>query len=339
VTTAPIGLAVFGAGRIGVMHVRNVAQHVPGADLVGVADVDVEAAQRIVSQVQTGRSADVQTFLGDRAVQGVIIATPTDTHGHLIAQAAAAGKHILCEKPISLDLRATRAAIADAERAGIILQVGFQRRYDVEFANARRLVESGDLGSPRFMRLVARDHRMPSLSYLRTSGGQFKDQMVHDFDMARWLFAPLEIEEVYASGSALVDHSIEDFGDVDTSLALLRYNSGAIGVIDDARDAIYGYDVRGEIQGSKGIVLVGHGRLRNSDLIDEKDATDEVESFIERFADAYRLEVADFVDAIRERRAPRVGGQDALEALRLAIAADRSLRERRPVRVADVRDD
>jgi myo-inositol 2-dehydrogenase / D-chiro-inositol 1-dehydrogenase len=321
------------------MHVRNVARHVPGASLIGVADVDEAAAQRAVSEVRAGRAADIQTLLGDPAVRGVIIATPTDTHAQLIAQAASAGKHILCEKPISLALTTTRAAIAAAERAQIILQVGFQRRFDAEFAAARRLVETGNLGAPRFVRLVGRDHRMPSIAYLRTSGGQFKDQMVHEFDLARWLLAPLEIEEVYATGSALVDPSIADFGDVDTSLTVLRYKGGAIGVIDAAREALYGYDVRGEIQGSKGMVLVGHGRLRNGELLNAKDATNEVESFIERFADAYRSEVADFVEAIREQRPPRVGGQDALEALRLAIAADRSSREGRPVRVADVRDD
>jgi myo-inositol 2-dehydrogenase / D-chiro-inositol 1-dehydrogenase len=321
------------------MHVRNVAAHVPGASLVGVADVDAGAAQRIVAEVGSGRAAGVESLLNDPAVVGVVIATPTDTHAELIAQAASAGKHILCEKPISLGLAATRVAIVDAERAQVILQVGFQRRFDVEFANARRLFEQGQLGEPRFLRLVGRDHRMPSIAYLRTSGGQFKDQMVHEFDLARWLLAPHEVEEVFATGSALVDPSIAGFGDVDTSLTVLRYKGGALGVIDAAREAAYGYDVRGELQGSKGLVLFGHGRLRNGELLDTKCATADVDSFIERFADAYRSEVADFVDAIREQRPPRVGGEDALEALRLAMAADRSLRERRPVRIADVRDD
>ncbi len=214
------------------MHVRNVASHVPGASLVGVADVDAAAAQRVVAEVGSGRAADVESFLNDPNVRGVVIATPTATHAELIAQAASAGKHILCEKPISLGLAATRAAIADAARARVILQVGFQRRFDAEFAWARRLIEQGELGEPRFLRLVGRDHRMPAIAYLRTSGGQFKDQMVHEFDLARWLLAPHEVEEVFANGSALVDSSIAAFGDVDTSLTVLRYKGGALGVID-----------------------------------------------------------------------------------------------------------
>lgn len=336
---ASIGLAVIGAGRIGAVHARNVARHVPGARLVGIADLDRATAQRIAVETRVGRIDDVQGLLGDPAVHGVVIATPTDTHAQLIAQAARAGKHVLCEKPISLGLAATRAAIASAENARIILQIGFQRRFDSEFSRARRLVENGEIGEPRFLRLVGRDHRAPSITYLRSSGGQYKDQMVHEFDLARWLLAPLEVDEIYATGSALIEPSLGEFGDVDTSLVVLRFTNGALGVIDDSREAIYGYDVRGEIHGAKGMVLVGHGRLRSGVLIDARDATVDVDSFIERFADAYRDEVVAFVAAIREQRAPCVGARDALEALRIAIAADRSRRSRRPVKLADVTDD
>lgn len=336
---ASIGLAVFGAGRIGAVHARNVAHEVPGANLVGVADINRAAASRLVEAAGAGRVDDAQAFLDDPLVQAVIIATPTDTHAEIIALATAAGKHVLCEKPISLTLAATQTATARAEQANIILQVGFQRRFDPEFARARSMVERGDLGSPRFLRLVGRDHNIPSFAYLRTSGGQYKDQMVHEFDLARWLMAPLEIDEVYATGSALIDPSLDQFGDVDTSLAFLRFKGGALGVIDDSREAIYGYDVRGEIQGSKGMVLVGHQRFTNGALLDSSYATAEVESFIERFADAYRAEIVDFTAAIREQRAPRVGAQDALAALRIALAAERSLRTRRPVKLSEVTHD
>jgi myo-inositol 2-dehydrogenase / D-chiro-inositol 1-dehydrogenase len=333
-----IGLAVFGAGRIGAVHVQAVAHHVPGAVLVGVSDLDQRAAQRLVDLAGIGRVADAQSFLDDSAVRGVIIATPTDTHVDLIQQAVRAGKHVLCEKPISLRLAETNAADIAAREAGVILQVGFQRRFDADFSRARRMVQSGELGQPRFLRLVGRDHRVPSLDYLRTSGGQFTDQMVHEFDLARWLFDPLEIDEVYATGSALIVPALNDFGDVDTSVVVLRFEGGAIGIIDDSREAIYGYDVRGELQGSKGMVLIGHERLNGGPLINASFATPEYESFIERFADAYRAETVDFVAAIRDGRLPRVGAPDALEALRIAIAANRSLREHRPVKLADVSD-
>jgi myo-inositol 2-dehydrogenase/D-chiro-inositol 1-dehydrogenase len=337
-SSAPIGLAVFGAGRIGAVHARSVAQHVPGACLVGVADLDERAAHRLAEEAGAGRVGDVASFLDDKAVQGVIIATPTDTHAQLIHHAMRAGKHILCEKPISQSLSETSAAEIGANAADVILQVGFQRRFDPEFARARELVLKGDLGQPRFVRLVGRDHRMPSLAYLKTSGGQFTDQMIHEFDLARWLLGPLEVEEVYATGSALIAPVLEEFGDVDTSLVVLRFKGGALGVIDDSREAIYGYDVRAEIQGSKGLVLVGHQRLESGALIGSASATPAVESFIERFAEAYRAEVQDFVAAIRENRAPLVGARDAYEALRIALAANRSIREHRPVRLTEVVD-
>lgn len=337
--SSSIGLAVLGAGRIGALHVRNAARHVPGGHLVGVADVDTAAAARALADTGVQRVDDAERLLSDPAVQGVIIATPTHTHAALIAQAADAGKHVLCEKPISFSLADTRVAMDQAKRAGVILQVGFQRRFDQEFMQARRLVEDGSIGDVRFLRLVGRDHRMPSSAYLRTSGGQFKDQMVHEFDLARWIMAPIEIDEVYATGSALVDPAIATFGDIDTSLVVLRFLGGPIGVIDDSREAVYGYDVRGEIQGSKGMMLVGQARLRNGELLDATHANADSDSFIERFADAYRAELVDFVRAIREQRAPRVGALDALEALRIAIAADRSLRARRPIKLLEVADD
>lgn len=336
---ASIGLAVFGAGRIGAVHAKNVSDCAPQAHLVGVADIDAAAAQRLLSAAGSGRTGDIDSFLGDPSVAAVIIATPTGTHAELIARAAKAGKHVLCEKPISLQLAATATASREAERAGIILQVGFQRRFDDEFTRVRALVEKGDLGAVRFLRLVGRDHRPPSHAYLRTSGGQYKDQMVHEFDAARWLMGPLEVDEVYATGSAIVDPSLDEFGDVDTTVAVLRFKGGALAVIDGSREAVYGYDVRGEIQGSKGLALIGHERLRNGSLMNSAHATADVESFIERFAAAYKNEVIDFVAAIRERRAPRVGARDALEALRMAIAADRSRAQRRPVKLAEVIDD
>ena len=333
----PVGLAVLGAGRIGAVHIRNAASLAPKARLVAVADLDRAAARRAAAEAGVA-ATDPASALADPAVQAVVIATPTPTHAELIAQAAAAGKHILCEKPISPSLAQTRTAMQAAARTGVILQVGYQRRFDAEFARARSAVAAGELGKIRFVRLVGRDHRVPSLEYLRGSGGQFKDQMVHEFDLARWLLAPDRIEEVYATGSALVDAAIAGFDDVDTSLVVLRFASGAMGAIDDSREAIYGYDVRGELHGSGGLMLVGQQRLHNGSVLGAAAATPDVDSFIERFAQAYRAELEDFVEAIVDKRAPRVGGNDDLEAMRLAIAADRSFRLRRPVRLAEVAD-
>jgi myo-inositol 2-dehydrogenase / D-chiro-inositol 1-dehydrogenase len=333
----PVGLAVFGAGRIGAVHVRNAAT-LPHVELIGVADIDAEAARRLVGAAGKGRVDDVAAFLRDPRVAGVIVATPTASHVDLIEMAAAAGRHILCEKPISLDITTTVAAIASTERSDIILQVGFQRRFDEQFLRARRAVESGELGFPRLLRLVGRDHRVPSLAYLRTSGGQFKDQMIHEFDLARWLMAPATVTEVYAAGSVIIEPELSEFGDADTTAAILRFDSGALAIIDGSREAVYGYDVRGELLGSKGMILVGHERLRSGQVLDASTSTPEAESFIERFDLAYRAELADFVDAISKNRSPLVSGKDALEALRIAEAATRSFLERRPFRIAEVID-
>lgn len=332
----PVGLAVFGAGRIGGVHAANAAT-LPGARLVGIADMDSPAAERQVRK-HGGRVDTIPSFLADERVQAVVIATPTESHAELIIQAAAAGKHTFCEKPISLDIAATRAAMAAADRAGIILQVGFQRRFDDAFLQARRSVESGDLGSPRFMRLVGRDHRVPPLAYLRTSGGQFKDQMIHEFDLASWLFEPARVVEVYATGSAIVDPALHEFGDADTTIAALRFDTGALGVIDGSREAVYGYDVRAELVGSKGMIVVGHEHVVNGRLLDAASATPELESFAERFEHAYRAELAGFLEAVSRGGRPAVGGSDALEALRLASAATRSFQQRRPVKLSEIAD-
>jgi myo-inositol 2-dehydrogenase/D-chiro-inositol 1-dehydrogenase len=333
---APTALAVFGAGRIGAVHAGNAAT-LPNVKLAGVADIDREAARRLASAHGT-RVDEVAALLADPAIAGVVIATPTGSHPSLIEQAARAGKHVFVEKPVSLDIAETVAATAVAHAAGVILQVGFQRRFDDEFLLARKAVESGDLGSPRFLRLVGRDHRVPPIGYLRTSGGQFKDQMIHEFDLAAWLFRPARIVEVYAVGSTIVEPALRTFGDADTTVAVLRYDSGALGVIDGSREAAYGYDVRAELVGSNGMILVGGGHLADDKLLGESAATPESESFVERFAAAYRAELADFAEAIRRSRSPRVGGADALEALRLASAATTSFREGRLVALRELGD-
>ncbi len=331
-----VGIAVFGAGRIGAVHAANLARHVPGATLAGVADTIPSAAQRLVRELGAGRVDSIENFLSDADVAGVVIATPTGTHAEIVAAAAAAGKHVLCEKPISMDVAHTVAAAQAAEAAGIILQVGFQRRFDAEFAKARDLIESGALGEVRFVRLVGRDRSMPPIAYIRTSGGQFRDQMIHELDAARWLMGPAEVDEVYATGSALVDAEVGASGDVDTAVACLRFSNGAIAVIDSSREAAYGYDSRAEVHGSRGMFLAGGERLPNGEILDGRYVSPDTESFIERFAGAYRAELIDFLDAIRTGRAPRAGAGDALMALRVALAADRSLREKRAVKLADI---
>ncbi len=320
---------------MGSVHAENVVHH-SSAAFAGIADIDTGAAERLVRRLGQGRVDTVEGFLKDPTIAAVIIATPTATHAQLIEAAAAAKKQIFCEKPISLDVATTIRAILACERAGTILQVGFQRHYDRDFLSAHSAIEAGNLGEIRFIRLVSRDRSPPSPAYVCVSGGQYKDQMVHDFDAARWLLAPASVEEVMATGSALVDRSVAEAGDIDTSVAVLRFSNGAIAVLDDSREATYGYDVRGEIHGSLGMLLIGEDGMRAGVVLDASFLKAQNESFITRFAAAYRSEIADFVDVVSHGEWPRVKGDDALQALRIAIAADRSRMSGRTVRLSEV---
>lgn len=328
-------VAVFGAGRIGCVHATNVARS-PGAVFAGVADVDVGAAERLVGVVGKGRVRSVEAFLSDPAIDAVIIATPTSTHADLIARVAASRKHIFCEKPISLEIDTTIAAIAICERSGSMLQIGFQRHFDGDFLKAHAAIESGRLGQIRLIRLVSRDRTLPPLDYIPSSGGQYKDQVVHDFDAARWLMGAAEVEEVTAAGAAIIDPAIGDAGDIDTAIAVLKFSSGAFALIDVSREAAYGYDVRAEILGSEGMLLTGGEDIPDGVFLESSHVKARTDSFITRFADAYQREIEDFIDVVAARKMPHVAGNDALQALRIAVAADRSLQEHRTVRLAEV---
>lgn len=332
-----IGIAVFGAGRIGARHATNVARAVPGARLIGVADIDLAAAQRAVEAAGHGRAApQYAEFLHDPQVQAVIVATPTDTHAAVMADAARAGKHILCEKPIALTIEATQEAIAAVEACGVILQIGFNRRFAPAWVRAHEAIARGDIGEPWIVKLVGRDPRLAPLSYLQVSGGQFKDQSIHEFDAAYWLLGR-EIEEVFATGSVLVDPAVAAIPDVDTSLTTLRFAGGALGLVDSCRRAAYGFDIRGEVHGSEGKLMIGYeGRSAVTLLEPNKASHDHVDWFLELFADAYRDEVIDFVECVRSGRTPRAVAADGLRALRVAVAAGRSQRERRMIRLDEV---
>lgn len=331
-----LGLAVLGAGRIGALHAANVARVIPAARLIGVADID-RAALRAVETTGAGRATtNYEELLDDPAVEAVIVATPTDTHATLMAQAARRGKHIFCEKPIALTLEATRTAIDAVRAAGVILQIGFNRRFDPVHVAAHEAILRGDIGEPWIIKLVGRDPRIAPLSYLKVSGGQFKDQAIHEFDAARWLLGR-EVEEVYATGSALVDPAVAELGDVDTSLTTLRFSGGALGLVDSCRQAVYGFDVRTEVHGSEGKLMIGYeGRSAVTLLEPNRASHDHIDWFLERFDAAYRAEVADFVECVQTGRAPRAVGEDGYRALHIAVAAGRSHRERRPVRLEEV---
>lgn len=331
-------LGLIGCGRIGRIHAANVVRHVPRAVLAAVCDPDRQAAEAVAAPLGVARVADrAEEVLSDPALEAVIIASPTDTHADYIVQAARAGKHIFCEKPIDYDLSRTDAALEAVRRAGVKLQIGFNRRFDANFARLRRAVTSGEIGSVREIHIVSRDPAPPPVSYIRRSGGLFFDMAIHDFDMARFLTGE-EVTEVYVQAGVLVDAAIGEAGDVDTAVTVLRFADGVLGTIANSRQAAYGYDQRVELLGSRGSAAAGN-RFPNEVVLSDAYSVRRdlpLYFFLERYQESFAAEIASFVEAVLEDRPPEVTGADARAAALLALAAARSCREGRPVRVAEI---
>ena len=333
-TDEPVRLGLLGAGRIGKTHARTIADS-DGARLVAVADPD-EAAVAAVVQATGTRAASVEEVLGDSAIEGVVIAAPTDLHADLIGRAATAGKAIFCEKPVDLDLSRAQGSVAAAARCGVPLMVGFNRRFDPSFRRLRDEIDDGRIGDVELVQITSRDPAPPPIEYLQRSGGLFRDMMIHDLDMARFLLGE-PIVEVTAAGSALVDKAIGDAGDVDTAVAVLRSAGGRLCVISNSRRATYGYDQRIEVHGSEGMVSAGNPVATTVTRAGRSGfATDPLNDFfMDRYADAYREEIAAFCAVVRSADVPYPNGLDGLAALAIADAASESLATGRAVTVAD----
>jgi len=333
-----LNLGMVGAGRIGQVHAANLAARVPGARLVAIADIAFEAAQKLAGQYNVPHAYDnPEAILDDPAIDAVIVASATDTHPAIIEGAAAAGKHIFCEKPIARSLAEIDGALAAVDRAGVKLQIGFNRRFDANFARVRRAIVDGEIGQPHLLHIISRDPEPPPLEYVRVSGGIFLDMTIHDFDMARFLVGS-EIEEVMAVGAVLVNPGIGEANDVDTALVTLRFANGALGVIDNSRRAVYGYDQRVEVFGSRGSAQADNSTPTSAALLDAggRHTDKPLYFFLERYAAAYTAELQAFCQALKNDCEPLVAGCDGRAALLAGLAATRSLKEGRPVRLAEV---
>jgi inositol 2-dehydrogenase len=329
--TRRVRLGIAGLGRMGRLHAENAAA-ARSIELVRVVDADSALARSVADELDCDWSTEYESLLDDTTLDGVLVVTPTPHHVTMIEAAAAAGKHVLCEKPIAFETADASHAVEAAEAAGIKLQVGFHRRFDPDWAAAAERIRTGELGDVYFFRTSLRDMAPPSLDYVRSSGGFFVDVTIHDLDTARWLVG--EIDEVTAIGAALSDPAFAEAGDVDSAIVTLRFASGALGVIDNSRVAGYGYECSTEVVGSKASVRVGdHRRLHSEWLTPGSRQVDWVSNFIERFPQAYRLELEAFAAAIRDDTAPLVSGRDGVAALALAEACQRSYEEGRPVRL------
>jgi myo-inositol 2-dehydrogenase/D-chiro-inositol 1-dehydrogenase len=332
-------LGLIGAGRIGRIHARNISRHVPNAQVARVVDINPKAAREWAAELGIAEvGEDARDILDDRSIDAVVICSSTPTHADLVVAAAQRGKHIFCEKPLDLTPQGARRAIAAAEKAGVSLQVGFNRRFDHNFARVRELVKTGAVGRPHIVRITSRDPAPPSAEYVKASGGIFLDMTIHDFDMARFL-SGAEVTDVYARGAVLVDPAIGAAGDIDTAIVALTFDNGCLGVIDNSRSAAYGYDQRVEVFGSAGSASCSNDTPTTVSLATNQSVSADkpLYFFLERYSQAFVTEMTAFVEAVRSRGPVPVTGNDGLQALLIALAAGKSLKEARPVRLDEVR--
>ena len=323
-------VALFGAGRIGKIHAGNLARE-PGVALKYVVDVNAAAASELAAK-HAAKVASADQVFADPAIKAVVIGSSTDTHAELIRRAAAAGKAIFCEKPVDLALARARECAAAVTRAGVTCMIGFQRRFDPTFSALKERLERGEIGEPEMLVVTSRDPGAPPIDYIKVSGGIFKDMLIHDFDIFRWILGD-EAASVYATGSCLTDPAVAAAGDLDSTAVTIRTKKGRLAQINTSRRAAYGYDQRFEILGSKGMLQAGNHRPTEVVAATERSVSaDKPEHFfLERYAKAYASEMAHFFDALAKGTPVRTTIEDGVKALELAEAATTSWREKRIV--------
>lgn len=331
-------LGVIGTGRIGKVHIATLVQSVGQAEVVAVADIDMKSAKETTAKFGiTTVFTNYMDVINHPEVEAIVICSPTDTHAKYIIDAARAGKHIFCEKPVDLSLEVIKGALDEAKKAGIKLMVGFNRRFDPNFSKIKKLVTEGKIGEPHILKITSRDPAPPPAKYSAVSGGMFMDMTIHDFDMARYITGS-EVTEVYTKAAVLVDPEIGKAGDVDTAIITLTFANGAIGVIDNSRKAVYGYDQRVEIFGSKGMVCADNNYPDNHRYFAENGVhcSLPLNFFMDRYLEAYANEMKIFCDAVINNSPLPVSGYDGLMSVAIALAAKKSYLENRPVKLSEI---
>ena len=339
---ALLKMGVIGFGRMGQLYARMLATQVSGVQLYGVAEVDGQARSQIADELGVSHVlTDSYELIALPGVDAVVIATPTSTHHDLVVAAAKAGKAIFCEKPLALTLEETRSMLEAVARAQVPLQVGFMRRFDAGYQRAKTLIAAGQIGYPVTFKAVSRDPFCPPRDYMDPvkSGGLILDMAIHDFDLARWLVGS-EVERVTAEGALLVCKDLEPLGDIDNALINLRFVDGALGNIEVSRNAFYGYDIRTEVLGSEGAMMIGVHQHTPVLLLTRAGAQYDVMPYLlERFGSAYRAQLQHFADCLRNGQPPSVGGAEALAACEIGVAATRAYQTGLPVTLGELRSE
>jgi myo-inositol 2-dehydrogenase/D-chiro-inositol 1-dehydrogenase len=331
-------IGVIGTGRIGKVHIATLVQSVPQAEVAAIADINRKSADEAAKSFGISLvSSSHSDIINNPEIEAVIICSSTDTHARYIVEASKAGKHIFCEKPVDLSIEVIKGALDAASKAGVKLMVGFNRRFDPNFLKIKELVATGKIGDPHILKITSRDPAPPPAEYSAVSGGMFMDMTIHDFDMARYIVGS-EVTEVYTNAAVLVDPAIGRAGDVDTAIITLTFENGAIGVIDNSRKAVYGYDQRAEIFGSKGMICTDNNYPENHRYYagDGIHGSLPLNFFMDRYLESYANEMKIFCDAVINNLPLPVSGDDGLKSVAIAMAAKKSYLEHRPVKISEI---
>lgn len=332
-----IRCGVLGLGRLGYWHAENLATRVKGAQVTCVADSLPDRAEKTAQDLDVKRWTTLpDEMFSDPDIDAVIIATPTSTHKELIQQAAKHGKHIFVEKPLTATIEEANEVIETIEQNQVSCQVGFMRRFDPAYSEAHRRIAAGDIGKPLYFKGISRDPGSPPKEFVKNSGGIFLDLLIHDFDIARFLIGS-EVQTVNSQGCILLHEFMAEFNDVDQALTYLSFDSGAAGDIEGSRNAGYGYDIRGEVMGTEGTLMIGSLKHHDVQILNNKGCTyDIVPAFPERFKEAYVIEMIHFIDCLRKDIKPAVTEWDGIKALEIAAAATKSFEIGRNVSIASI---
>jgi len=334
-----INVAVAGLGRIGKIHLKNLSRNF--AEIKVVAAMDVFDESKAIAD-EFNVPVFVKTFdelLAVPNVDAVVICSPTDTHANYVVQAAKAGKQIFCEKPLDLSLERVQEVLEIVKETGVKLMLGFNRRFDPEFKKIRQLVENDAVGNPQIIKITSRDPGPPPVSYVKVSGGMFLDMTIHDFDMARYISGK-QVKEVFAKATVKVDPEIGKAGDVDTAIITLTFEDDSMAVIDNCRKAVYGYDQRLEVFGSKGMTQAENNFPNNHKLYTESGVSGDLplHFFLERYDASYNQEIREFIDALVNDTEMPVDGEDGLLSIAIGLAAKKSVEENRPIQMSEILD-
>nr|WP_299381613.1 inositol 2-dehydrogenase [Allomuricauda sp.] len=332
-----IKIGIIGVGRMGKIHLANLASKIEGVELIAAVNPGEEGQKFARDHGIKNVSPNVETIIDNPEIEAVLISSPSDTHSEYAVKAAKAGKAVFCEKPIDKSLQEASKTVRTISDLGVPLMIGFNQRFDSNFSKVRSEIVQGHLGSLRHLHIISRDPMPPPISYIKKSGGLFKDMTIHDFDMARFIMGS-EVDEVYAVGNCLVDPAIGEAGDIDSATVLLRFENGAVGTIENSRESKYGYDQRLEVFGSKGTIKVDNPLKSNVIIATHLGSTmdNHLNFFMDRYESSYLEEIKVFVEALQNKGPMPVSGEDGLKAMVLAEAANKSLKENRPVKISEI---